>query len=92
MLALAGGSGPAVAGIYPFEGAWDCGVGVFTFTAQTYDPGGEEMEILDVARQGAVYVLSFADGYRLMLEMREDGLMEWVSGETGDSFTCQPLP
>ncbi|MCB6177306.1 hypothetical protein LHP98_04085 [Rhodobacter sp. Har01] len=67
-------------------------MGIFTFTATTYDPGGEEMEILDVLRDGDSYILTFADDYQLALEMNPDGTMDWLSAASGDGFTCQPLP
>jgi len=82
----------AAAGTLPFEGEWDCEVGVFTFTATTYDPGGEVMEILDIAREGEAYVLTFADDYQLVLTMNPDGTMDWFSAVSGDGFTCRPLP
>ena len=85
-------AGAASAGPLPFEGEWDCEVGVFVFTATTYDPGGEEMEILDIARDGNAYVLTFADDYQLVLTMNPDGTMDWFSGASGDVFTCRPLP
>ncbi|PTE12772.1 hypothetical protein [Pseudogemmobacter blasticus] len=77
---------------YLFEGKWDCEVGTFTFTDSTYDPGGEVMDILDVARDGSTFVLTFADDYQLGLSMNPDGTMEWFSAVSGDSFTCRPLP
>jgi hypothetical protein len=76
---------------YPFEGKWDCEVGQFTFTATTYNPGGEEMEILDIAQDANSYVLTFADNYQIGLDMNPDGTMSWFSAASGDSFTCKPL-
>lgn len=77
---------------YPFEGEWDCEVGRFAFTAETYDPGGEEMTILDIAQDGMTYVLTFADDYQIALEMNQDGTMGWFSAISGDAFLCRPLP
>jgi hypothetical protein len=83
---------PAGAETWPFEGRWDCEVGEFTFTATTYDPGGEEMEILDVAQEGDSFILTFGDNYQIGLDMNPDGTMGWFSAVSGDSFTCRPLP
>ncbi|WP_225027363.1 hypothetical protein [Xinfangfangia pollutisoli] len=77
---------------WPFEGRWDCEVGIFTFTGQIYAPGDEEMEILDISGDGDTYTLTFADDYQLSLAMNPDGTMSWFSPVSGDSFLCQPLP
>ena len=89
---MAGCVAPVGAQTWPFEGQWDCEVGIFTFTGSTYDPGGDEMEILDIARDGNSFTLSFADDYQLLLQMNRDGTMDWVSSASGDGFTCRPLP
>ena len=38
-LCVAGADLAAAAERPPYVGRWDCGVGVFTFTTDTYDPG-----------------------------------------------------
>jgi hypothetical protein len=91
-LFLAACTPAAMAEPYPFEGRWDCEVGEFTFTDTTYDPGGEEMQILDVAQDGDSFVLTFADDYQIGLDINPDGTMQWFSAASGDSFTCRPLP
>lgn len=85
-------AGPALAETLPFEGKWDCGIGIFTFTGQLYDPGDDPMEILDATQQDGVWVLTFADDYQISLEMNADGTMGWYSAVSGDSFLCRPLP
>lgn len=81
----------ALAQSYPFEGAWDCGIGTFHFTAARYDTGEGEMEILDIAGIGDTYTLTFEDDYQLSLAMNPDGTMHWFSPVSGDGFDCRPL-
>jgi len=83
---------PLIAGPLPFEGRWDCEVGVFSFTAESYDPGDGAMDILDVAAERDGFILTFADDYQIGLEMHADGTMTWYSAVSGDSFLCRPLP
>jgi hypothetical protein len=85
-------AGPARAETYPFEGRWDCEIGIFSFTGQFYDPGDAPMEILDAVQEGATWVLTFADDYQISLEMHADGTMGWYSPISGDNFLCRPLP
>ncbi len=91
-LILSGLALPVRAAEPAFAGRWDCGVGEFRFTADSYDPGGEPMEIHDIAVEGNTYVLTFADDYQLSLEMNPDGTMAWFSPVSGDSFICRRLP
>ncbi len=91
-LVLAACTPVAMAEPYPFEGRWDCEVAEFTFTATTYNPGDQELEILDIAQDDNQYTLTFADNYQVFLTMGDDGTMAWLSGETGDGFLCKPLP
>jgi hypothetical protein len=91
-LFLAACAPAAMAEPYPFEGKWDCEVAEFTFTATTYDPGEEVLEILDIAQDDNQYTLTFADDYQVFLSMGDDGTMAWLSGESGDGFQCTPLP
>lgn len=74
----------------PFVGKWDCQVGVFTFTADTYDPGDMPMKIATVDKGEGNYVLTMEDGYQVGLSMTSEG-MSWLSMETGDSFACTKL-
>lgn len=91
-LCLAACTPAATAQAHPFEGRWDCEVGEFTFTATTYNPGDDEMDILDIARDGESFILTFAADYQIGLDMNPDGTMTWFSAASGDSFTCRPLP
>jgi hypothetical protein len=91
-LVLAACTPAATAEPYPFEGRWDCEVAEFTFTATTYNPGDQELEILDIAQDDNQYTLTFADNYQVFLTMGDDGTMAWLSSETGDGFLCKPLP
>lgn len=82
---------PAMAQTFPFEGAWDCGVGTFTFTADLYDPGGNPMPIMDVAEEDGNFILTFADDYQIGLSSVTDTTMQWLSFASGDMFDCQRL-
>lgn len=89
-LLLSAGGGQAAQGM-PFVGVWDCEVGTFTFTNQTYNPGDQMLVIKDIAVVDGDYVLSFEDGYQIGLSGITDTEMAWLSGETGDAFTCKKL-
>lgn len=91
-LGLLAGAGQARAADWPFEGLWDCEVGVFEFTETTYDPGNAPMEIVDVAPEGDTFTLTFSDNYQLSLAMNPDGTMTWYSPVSGDSFLCRRAP
>lgn len=90
-LVLAGWSGPVLAQEYPFEGTWDCGVAIFSFSAQIYNNGSENMVIADIAADGSSYFLTFEDDYQLALSVNPDGTLSWFSPASGDSFTCTPV-
>ncbi len=89
--ALALAATPMQAQTYPFEGSWDCGVGVFTFTADIYDPGDNPMPIRDVAEDGGDYILTFDDAYQIALSSVSDTTMQWLSLASGDMFDCRRL-
>ena len=85
-------AGAAAFGPLPFVGTWDCEVGAFTFTETTYSPGPtERLTILRVERDGENYTLSFLDGYTITVAMNADGTMSWLSGASGDAFTCRRI-
>jgi hypothetical protein len=76
---------------YPFVGTWDCEVETFTFTATTYNNGSETLPIENVVARDPSYALSFANGYAVALDMDGADRMQWLSGETGDTFQCKRL-
>ena len=85
---------PLAAQTYPFQGSWSCEVADFTFTADTYQPG-DGTDVLPIAsildtRDGS-FAITMPDGYTVTVSMNGDGTMIWLSGESGDSFTCSPL-
>ena len=85
---------PLAAQTYPFEGSWSCEVADFTFTADAYQPG-EGSDVLTIAsildtRDGN-FEITMRDGYFIGVSMMDDGTMAWLSGETGDMFTCTAL-
>lgn len=81
---------PALAAApWPFEGSWDCEVGIFTFTGSDYDTGDQPMPIVDIAPEGDTFTLTFEDNYQLSLAMNPDGTMTWFSPVSGDSFLCR---
>lgn len=75
----------------PFVGVWDCEVGTFTFTNQTYNPGDQMLVIKDISVEDGNYLLTFEDGYQIGLSGITDTEMSWLSGESGDGFTCKKL-
>ena len=78
----------SLAETYPFEGKWDCEVATFTFTPDIYNNGSEDMPITDIAEEDGVYLLSFADDYQISVALNPDGTLSWLSGASGDAFTC----
>ena len=75
---------------YPFIGKWDCEVATFTFTDKIYNNGSENMPIRKIVATGKnEYRLEFAKGYRIMLQITGPQKMNWLSGESGDGFTCK---
>lgn len=84
-------SDPGPAEPYPFVGTWDCEVEVFTFTDTTWNNGSQTLPIRSVNRDGTNYTLFFADNYIIALAAVTETGMTWVSGKTGDQFTCRRL-
>lgn len=82
---------PLAAQDYPFEGSWSCEVADFTFTADSYQPG-EGSDVLTIASildtRDGYFTITMSDGYSLTVSMMDDGTMGWLSGETGDMFSC----
>jgi hypothetical protein len=73
----------------PFVGVWDCEVALFTFTNETYNPGGEApLPILALEREGDDFHLTFADDYRIALTGVTETRMGWFSEASGDGFEC----
>lgn len=75
----------------PYIGVWDCDVAVFTFTAESYNPGDGPMKIRHIEASGGTYAMTFDDGYQIGLSMNGDEAMSWLSMETGDGFECKRL-
>lgn len=76
---------------YPFVGRWDCEVATFTFTNTTYNNGSETLRMTKVEKRGQNYILTFPRNYRIGLSGITATRMEWLSGESGDGFTCKKL-
>jgi hypothetical protein len=76
---------------YPFVGTWDCEVQTFRFTGTTYNNGSETLAIENVVARANSYVLGFADGYSVALDMDGADRMQWLSGTTGDAFMCERI-
>jgi len=86
--AQAQGQAPAKA--YPFVGRWDCEVATFTFTDKIYNNGTDNMPIRKIVATGKnAYRLEFGRGYKIMLQVTGPQKMNWLSGESGDGFTCK---
>lgn len=74
---------------YPFEGTWDCEVGTFTFTAETYDNGSDVLPIEEIQEgTDGSWTLMFADDYMITLGSFTDDAMGWFSPASGDAFSC----
>jgi hypothetical protein len=82
-------SAPALADDPPFLGEWDCGVATFTFTADTYNNGSEDMPIEEVQEgSDGSYTLLFAKDYTITLSGFTDDAMGWLSS-SGESLECK---
>ena len=84
-------SDPVAVDPYPFVGTWDCEVEVFTFTDTTWNNGSQTLPIRNVTRDGRNYTLLFSGNYVIALAAVTDTGMTWVSGRTGDQFSCRRL-
>ncbi len=75
---------------YPFLGTWDCEVATFSFTRSTWNNGADEIPIQKI-QQGSdgSWTLLFADDYYFTVSDFADDNMSWLSGESGDNFTCK---
>jgi hypothetical protein len=80
---------PASAEDLPFIGNWDCGVGTFVFTSETYNNGSDDLPILE-AQEGTdgSYTLFFADDYTITLSGLTGDEMGWLSS-SGESLECK---
>ena len=88
---VAGSAASAAAETYPFVGTWDCSVAIFSFTAEIYNNGSENLVITDIAADGDGYVLTMEDDYQLSITVTDNGQLNWYSPVSGDSFTCTPV-
>jgi hypothetical protein len=74
---------------YPFEGRWQCEVGVFVFTGTHYTPAGaRSIRYKNVEKFLDDYSISFVDGYRISLFGVSPKTMTWHSPASGDTFAC----
>jgi hypothetical protein len=91
ILALAAASPALAHDDAPYIGVWDCGVGVFTFTAESYSPGDAPMQIKSIEGSDGTYTMTFDDGYQIGVSMNGNDAMGWLSMASGDSFDCTRL-
>ncbi|MBN9031313.1 MAG: hypothetical protein J0I23_16050 [Rhizobiales bacterium] len=92
ILGLGAGTGFAAGARQPpYVGRWDCGVGVFTFTADTYDPGDGPLKIDRIQQQDGDYHFMFEDGYGLWVSGITTTRMGWLSDASGDAFDCKRI-
>ncbi len=83
---------PALAQDYPFVGEWDCEVATFVFTNDVYNNGSEDLPIEEVQEgTDGTWTLMFADGYMITLGDITRKSMTWLSGESGDAFSCRKV-
>jgi hypothetical protein len=79
---------PASADELPFVGHWDCGVGTFVFTSETYNNGSDDLPIQEVQEgTDGSYTLFFADDYTITLSGFTGDEMGWLSS-SGESLEC----
>ena len=76
----------------PYVGVWDCQVAWFTFTNETYSPGGSSvMVVRSVAQEGDDFTLDIEGNYTLILSDVTDTTMTWRSLNSGDGLACTRL-
>jgi hypothetical protein len=79
---------PAAADELPFVGHWNCGVGTFIFTSETYNNGSDDLPIQEVQEgTDGSYTLFFADDYMITLSGFTGSEMGWLSA-SGESLDC----
>lgn len=88
---VAGGPPARAQDLPPYVGVWDCSVGIFTFTRESYNNGSDIMPFSDIEQDGDNFIISFADGYQIGVSMNGDEAMQWLSMASGDSFECRRL-
>ena len=88
-LCVAGADLAAAAERPPYVGRWDCGVGVFTFTADTYDPGDGPLKVDRIELREGDYHFMFEDGYGFWVSGVTATSMGWLSDASGDAFDCK---
>ena len=74
---------------YPFLGTWDCEVATFTFTPQIWNNGSEDFPIQEIQEgSDGSWTILFADDTYFTVSDFTDSTMSWLSGVSGDAFTC----
>ena len=77
-------------GKLPFVVTWDCEVAYMIFTPKVYNNGSEDLPILEIQEgSDGSYTLFFADDYFVTLGDFTKDSMTWLSGATGDAFSCE---
>ena len=75
---------------YPFLGTWDCEVATFKLTSKIWNNGSEDIPIEEIQEgtDGSWTLLFANDDYFTVSDFTGD-TMSWLSGESGDAFTCK---
>lgn len=77
---------------YPFVGTWDCQVATMRFSSDVYDNGDERLPIEEIQEgSDGSYTLLFEDDYYITLADFTGDTMTWLSGASGDVFSCTRL-
>jgi hypothetical protein len=77
---------------YPFVGEWDCEVATFVITNDVYNNGSEDMAILEVQEgTDGSWTLFFEGDYFFTVGDITPDSMSWLSGESGDAFSCRKV-
>lgn len=81
---------PAGAQDRPFVGEWDCEVATFVITEEIYNNGSEDLPIEEIQEgTDGTWTFLFADGYFFTVGDVTEDTMTWLSGESGDTFSCR---
>ncbi len=76
----------------PYVGVWDCEIAWFTFTNETYNPGGSSvMPVQSVTREGNSFRLEIEGNYTLILSDVTDTTMTWQSLSSREPPRCTRL-
>ncbi|WP_102959165.1 hypothetical protein [Mangrovicella endophytica] len=76
----------------PFVGVWDCEVATFTFFHDFWNNGTDDIPIQETQENtdGSYTLFSSDEEYVTVGDFTPDS-MTWLSGQSGDSFSCRRI-